>query len=102
MKIFRVKANNVSHDRGIILTELGRPANVGEEFDVTEERLDNLVNGNNKYRVAFAELIAECKELQPEAEMEKPSKALKEKPIEIPEQPIIEEAKPKRGRKPKK
>lgn len=78
VKLFEVKANNVSFDRGIHLSELGRPANPGEVFTITEDRLDNLVKGKNKFNVIFAELIGELMEPQPEVEKEK----VDEEPIE--------------------
>ena len=61
MKIFKVRANRVSYDRGIVLNELGRPAFPDEIFETTEDRIDSLVNGNNPYRTKFAEVINEKK-----------------------------------------
>ena len=87
MKLFKVRANDVSFNRGIHLAELGRPAKVGEEFETTEDRLDNLVNGNNKFGIPFATLIEEVK-AEPKVKEE-----VKEEPKE--------EEKPKRGRKKK-
>lgn len=95
MKLFKVRANSVSFDRGIHLSELGRPAKPGEEFETTEDRLDNLVNGNNKFSVPFAELIEEIK-------VEK--KVVKDEPKEEPKEEKVvpeEEAKPKKTRKKK-
>lgn len=90
MKIYRVKANSVSFERGIILMELGRPALPEEEFNTTEDRIDNLVNGNNKFRVPFAEIVEELKAQGPmgpvgiedepaEKPIEKPKKTRKKK-----------------------
>lgn len=88
MKLFEVKANNVSFERGIVLGELGRPAKPGEVFTITEDRKDNLVNGKNKFNVIFAELIGELIEPQPEDEKEK-----------VDEEPIEEKKPVKKARK---
>lgn len=75
MKLFQIKANEVSFERGIHLAELGRPANPGEIFETTEDRIDNLVNGNNKYGVPFAEIIGEeVTEKEVKEEVEEPKK----------------------------
>lgn len=57
VRICRVKANKNSFEKQIPLYELGRPARPGEVFETVETRLDNLVNGNNHYRMVFAEKI---------------------------------------------
>ena len=62
MKVYRVKANSLSYDRGITLMELGRVARPDEIFETIESRIDNLVNGNNVYRKPFAEVVDEEKE----------------------------------------
>ncbi len=85
MKIFKVKANDVSLKRGVHIMELGRPANVGEEFEITEDRLDALVNGKNGFNVPFVELIEEVK-------------TEKETKEEVNEEPVKEE-KPKKRKK---
>ena len=88
MKLFEVKANNVSHERGIILPELGRTAKPGEVFVITEDRLDILAKGKNKFNVPFVEILGEQMREQPKVEKE-----------EVIEEPIAEE---KPVKKPKK
>ena len=82
MKLFKVKANNVSSDRGIVLGELGRPAKVGEEFITTEDRVENLCNGKNKFNVVFATLLEEVKDEPKEVKEEnKGEPIVEEKPV---------------------
>lgn len=70
MRIFEVQANNVSNDRGIVLPELGRTAKPGEVFVITEDRLDILAKGKNKFNVPFVEILGEQMREQPKAEKE--------------------------------
>ena len=57
IKMVKVKANSNSKDKLVVLSEIGRIAKPGEIFETTEDRLDNLVNGNNMYRTKFAEKV---------------------------------------------
>ena len=98
----KVKANSNSKEKGVFIKELGRVAQPGEIFEISDNRVDALVNGKNFFKMAFVEI---AKDKEPIEEMEKPSKEinLKEEPKERPvERPIIEEVKPKKGRKTKK
>lgn len=80
MKIFKVKANGLSLERGIHITELGRIANPGEEFEITEDRIDALVNSKNGFNVPFAELIEEVK-TEPKKETKEEEPVKEEKPV---------------------
>lgn len=91
MKFYKVQANEVSFNRGIHLAELGRPAKPGEIFETTEDRLDNLVNGKNRFNVPFAKIV------------EEPKEEIKEEKVEVKEEPKPKKEEPKkRGRKAKK
>ncbi|MBQ6627918.1 MAG: hypothetical protein IJH65_03800 [Methanobrevibacter sp.] len=51
-----VKATNQSRLRGLRIKELGRIANEGDTFEVTDERFEVLAR-NNRYRVPFVTLV---------------------------------------------
>lgn len=71
VKLFKVRANGFSQDRGIFLSELGRTAKPGEIFVTTEDRIENLVKGKNRWNAPFAELVEEIKDEPPVEEKPK-------------------------------
>jgi hypothetical protein len=87
----KVRATNVSRLRGIRIKELGRLANPGEIFEVSENRVDVLL-GKNAFNAKFIDVVesaklGDIKEVEPKKEkvVEKP----KEEPIPVPTDPTI-------------
>ena len=56
----KVKATNESKLLGLKVRELGRIAEEGEIFEVTEERFD-ILNGNNEYKKKFVTRVRKKK-----------------------------------------
>ena len=54
--MIKVKATNKSEQLDVIINELGRVANEGEEFEIEDNRLATLL-GINSYNEPFVELI---------------------------------------------
>ncbi len=73
MKLYRMKATDESYNKGVIVMELGRIAEEGEEFETTEDRIE-VLTGNNTFGCAFAEVIGEVKEKKEEPEKKKTTK----------------------------
>ena len=59
-KMIKVKATNESKLLGLKVRELGRIAEEGEIFEVTEERFD-ILNGNNEYKKKFVTRVRKKK-----------------------------------------
>ena len=60
MKIYKVKATKEAETRGIVIAESGGIPKEGQEFKVSEDRIDALANGNNRWGLKFVEVIEEA------------------------------------------
>jgi len=55
--IYKVRATKKSEQLLVPIKEAEGIAKEGKIFEITEDRYDNLVNGNNDYRAKFAEVV---------------------------------------------
>jgi len=97
-----VKATNRSIKLQVKLTELGRVAVPGEEFEVTENRYE-ILSGRNKYHCVFVVPVAnkvEEQHVQEEQVVEPENTELKEI-VEVLEEPVVKSKKRKRAKKQK-
>lgn len=86
-----VKATNQSSVRRIRVKELGRIANTGEQFTVTDERY-KILSGNNKYRVAFVTLVKNVEDVVvSKVDDKKPDPVEKEEKVVLPDIKVDEE-----------
>ena len=74
--IYLVEALDTYEKNNISDNELGRVPSVGEQFEVSKERLDVLL-GNNKHSLVFVKLVEKYE--QEEKVENKPEKKVKKK-----------------------